>query len=178
MHQTRGHYRSAAASATVLLRSLTAAALLLATALPAQASIHHDILRKLRQLGVTVTVKPNCQRPMEGRYIYGRGRLEVCDHLTDAQARRVLTHEAVHVIQDCWYGSIGDGHTRPIGYSIAADVGTQEAKDFFFSIIRPRLRPHVNHINASASNAHRHFEIEAYALQDEPEIVYRFLTVC
>lgn len=137
-------------------------------------------MQQLQQLGVTVERRPSCGGPRE-LATYNRGANVLC--LSAALERqpalfsRVLNHEAVHVIQDCL-----DGLETPSSASLQQGLRSSGAfadrqlQGFFLQYLRAQGNlGHVVATTAALPQESRQLEIEAYALQADPDLVQRLL---
>jgi len=111
-----------------LFASLLAAASILAPSVAMAGNTPEDHLKLWKELqnqGVTTIYnhKVHCDGDSDGKYYIYSAMLIVCqDNMTNHLEEHTWTdndfdtlrHEAHHVVQDCAYGSIGDGKTGPI----------------------------------------------------------------
>jgi len=110
-----------------LFVSLLAAASILAPSVKAQnePDDHIELWNALQEVGVTTFYnhRLHCDEGIDGKYYIHSAMLVVCqDNMTSHLVERnwtendfdTLRHEAHHVVQDCAYGTLGDGITGPI----------------------------------------------------------------
>lgn len=162
------------------MKPLIALALILASATPVQASVYRNIFNGVQQAGVRIFYKDNCPKRIEGAYMAAKGVMILCSNNVGGQdLYRVLTHEAVHVLQDCFDGSIGDGRIQSMGHTLIERGQTQLVKEFAHEVIGPTLNDHkVKHVQSTVPKGDWASEYEAYSLQDRPEVVLELLKYC
>lgn len=167
------------------IRNLAVAALTACAfvGMPAQAGLNYEsIARKLESITITVETGVCDSDPnIAGTYNSRSNHLCISDRITDrAYYDEVILHELVHAIQDC----IGGGIYSPEMGSIASYIYggyTSEA-----AALHRNMRHDVNtrytrqHIRETidALGPEAYIELEAYALEDEPELVFELLNQC
>lgn len=133
-----------------------------------ESAVVEDAARRLMRRGVRFAVR-ECSPGIAGLYRSSERLLTICH----AAIRRGLTvetiaHEAVHVAQDCAYGSLGDSLSGPIYWRLReADPSTAAG---FLEVITSSLvsRDKSSHVLASSRNlraAGGASEIEAYGIE-------------
>ena len=113
------------------------------------------LLTALNRYGVTVVIAEPNRAGASGEWNPRRGELRI-SHSVVSQGtrsfRRVLNHEAIHVAQSCFGGSI---RSRPRALGLSRGIDTQAML-------------HLNGpVYAGITSSHRLLEEEAYANQDE-----------
>ena len=113
------------------------------------------LLTALNRYGVTVVIAEPNRAGASGEWNPRRGELRI-GHSVVSQGtrsfRRVLNHEAIHVAQSCFGGSI---RSRPRALGLSRGIDTQAML-------------HLNGpVYAGITSSHRLLEEEAYANQDE-----------
>jgi len=135
-----------------------------------------ELVGQLRALGVTVQIGGSCGSA-DQLAVYNMGANWLClgDALQEGAEERskVLHHELVHVVQDCL-----DGLATPTSLALAEglrSIGTlsqPQLNGFFLQYLRNQ--GNVKHVVAATAllpQESRQREIEAYALQADPELV-------
>ena len=170
-------------SRAVLGRLVVFAGLLAAWVLPASAaslSLRTDrLIDQLEQLGVVIDRLGRCGPGLErAAYNMGVNRLCLSQGLRDEPGLQldVLTHEAIHVVQDCL-----DGLETPSSSSISLMLQSQggfsraQVDKFFAHHLDPSTADHVLHVTQSLGPLQRRREVEAYALQGHTRMVESLL---
>lgn len=160
---------------TALAGAVGAAALLISTASSAEAVTRQQFLERLERIGVHI-VHNNC----DGSYgYYQPGSNVMCINevlLTQENLSlwdETVTHEAVHVVQDC-----ANGFQEPTLVSLlnwATEQGWETAalKQYMNDNISST---YIDHVNDMPAGERRNAEIEAYTLEDDPDLVYEMLS--
>ena len=88
----------------------------------------------------------------------------------------VLTHEAIHVVQDCLDG-LDTPTSSTISLMLQAQGGFSPAQvdKFFTHHLDPSTAGHVLHVTRSLGPLQRRREVEAYALQGQAGMVESLL---
>ena len=88
----------------------------------------------------------------------------------------VLTHEAIHVVQDCLDG-LDTPTSSTISLMLQAQGGFSSAQvdKFFAHHLDPSTADHVLHVTRSLGPLQRRREVEAYALQGQAGMVESLL---
>ena len=168
----------------MVTRLILAFALMLAWAAPARAvslSARTDrLLDRLHQLGVVIDRLERCGPGAErAAYNMGVNRLCLADGLRDEPGLQldVLTHEAIHVVQDCLDG-LETPSSSTISLMLQAQGGFSPAQvDRFLAHHLDRsTADHVLTVTQSLGPLQRQREIEAYALQSQTGMVESLLT--
>jgi hypothetical protein len=164
------------------IRAVLATALMLlpSTGVKADEAEYKKVFDGIYAAGATVNLVNNCPPKIEGAYYRSKGALFLCTNNTKGNALfRVLTHEAVHVVQDCIVGRVGDGHAQAIGLVIYDKGGSKLAENFAYNVIAPLLSENtINHVRSSEPKEKWAMELEAYALQNDPKTVISLLNLC
>ena len=168
----------------MVTRLILAFALMLAWAAPAQAvslSARTDrLINRLQQLGVVIDRLELCGPGAErAAYNMGVNRLCLAEGLRDEPGLQlnVLTHEAIHVVQDCLDG-LETPSSSTISLMLQAQGGFSLAQvDRFLSHHLDRsTADHVLTVTQTLGPLQRQREIEAYALQSQTGMVESLLT--
>ena len=170
-------------SRAVLGRLVVFAGLLAAWVLPASAaslSLRTDrLIDQLEQLGVVIDRLGRCGPGLErAAYNMGVNRLCLSQGLRDEPGLQldVLTHEAIHVVQDCL-----DGLETPSSSTISLMLQSQggfsraQVDKFFAHHLDPSRADHVLKVTQSLGPLQRRREVEAYALQGQTGMVESLL---
>ena len=158
------------------IASLAASALMLLTPTAAEAVTRDAFIERLREIGVTFT-SGDCNDGM-GSYKPGPNILCINDQLFAAGQSdlldETLTHEAVHVVQDCMDpgGFLSDSLTPIITSLEESDVDTDGLKDYVSKNLRPT---YIEFLNGIENYVVKTAEIEAYSLESDPDLVYKML---
>ena len=170
-----------------LIATITVASTL-ATVAPALSHLLHSapytkpLLRSIADAGVTVYHVSDCKNPnLRGLYLTDQAKLYICVNSinTPLQYQQVLTHEAVHVIQDCLSGSgVGDGVVHTVTWSVKTRLGDTRAKQFADVISSNLSDHHSSLVKRFYPESHYPLEFEAFSLQDSPKSVIYLLSVC
>lgn len=151
--------------------------------MPAAAGLNYEAIRqKLQSIDVTVETG-NCDGDptVAGVYNSLHNHLCISDEITDRQFYdEVIIHEIVHVIQDCVGGGI---HSRDMG-TIASWLHQgdySEIRQMHYNLFRQvqqrYTREHIEQ-TIEALGDRGVLEIEAYAMETQPELVFEFLDHC
>ena len=160
-----------------LLSSLAASALMLVSAMPAKAVTVSDFMKRLQTIGITV-IYDEC----DGAFgVYSPTRNEMCINaqLLDPTQRALfdetLTHESVHVIQDCMDedGGVDSDYLVPIinAFNLAGE-DTTKLKQYVAENLPEHLYSFLEDIEDEVIQK---AEIEAYSMESDPELVYDIL---
>ena len=164
-------------------RLLLAFALLVAWAAPARAislSARTDrLIDRLERLGVVIDRLERCGPGTErAAYSMGVNRLCLSQGLRDQPRLQldVLTHEAIHVVQDCLDG-LDTPSSSTISMMLQAQGGFSPAQvDRFLGHHLDRsTAAHVLAVTQSLGPLQRQREVEAYALQSQSGMVESLL---
>ena len=154
---------------------------------PAFASIDYDKLeRKLNSIGVTTMVQEQCTGTHGAMATYNSYTNVLC--VTEAtlktqqgQFDSVLRHETIHVIQDCIAG-MKNGHMGSVTYYMSqGDKKLEREMDrqVIQNLIDSNKLDHVLQIHGGTLDGPTAFiEVEAYALEDNHELVFNLLSKC
>jgi hypothetical protein len=165
------------------VRLLLAVALLASWAAPARAislSARTDrLIDRLEQLGVVIDRLERCGPGAErAAYNMGVNRLCLSQGLRDEPGLQldVLTHEAIHVVQDCLDG-LETPSSSTISLMLQAQGGFSPAQvDRFLTHHLDRsTADHVLTVTQSLGPLQRQREVEAYALQSQAGMVESLL---
>ena len=164
-------------------RLLASAACLVAWGVPAAAvsfSAQADhLIDRLQQLGVVIDRLDRCGPGLErAAYNMGVNRLCLSQGLRDEPGLQldVLTHEAIHVVQDCLDG-LDTPSSSTISLMLEAQGGFSPAQvdKFFAHHLDPSTADHVLQVTQSLGPLQRRREVEAYALQGHAGMVESLL---
>ena len=159
------------------ISSIAASALMLVSAAPAKAVTVGDFMQRLQTIGITV-VYGECDNSY-GMYSPVRNEMCINRDLLDPTKRALfdetLTHEAVHVIQDCMDkdGGVNGDYLIPIisAFNIAGE-DTTKLKQYVSENLPENMYDFLREIDDSVLQK---AEIEAYAMESDPELVYDIL---
>ena len=158
---------------------MLALALLASWASPARAislSARTDrLIDRLQQLGVVIDRLERCGPGAErAAYNMGVNRLCLSQGLRDEPGLQldVLTHEAIHVVQDCLDG-LETPSSSTISLMLQAQGGfsAEQVDKFFGHHLDPLAADHVLTVTQSLGPLQRRREVEAYALQGQTGMV-------
>ena len=165
------------------VRLLIPLALLVAWAAPVRAvslSAQTDrLVNRLEQLGVVIDRLERCGPGAErAAYNMGVNRLCLSKGLRDQPRLQldVLSHEAIHVVQDCL-----DGLETPSSSTISLMLQSQggfspeQVEKFFVHHLDTSTTAHVLVVTQSLGPLQRQREVEAYALQSQTGMVESLL---
>ena len=168
----------------MLIRLLLASALLAYWATPARAislSARTDrLIDRLEQLGVVIDRLERCGPGAErAAYNMGVNRLCLSQGLRDQPGLQldVLTHEAIHVVQDCL-----DGLDTPSSSTISLMLQSQggfspaQVDKFLSHHLDSSTADHVLAVTRTLGPLQRQREVEAYALQGQTGMVESMLS--
>ena len=164
-------------------RLLLSVALLVAWAAPAGAaslSVRTDrLIDRLQQLGVVIDRLDRCGPGAErAAYNMGVNRLCLSQGLRAEPGLQldVLTHEAIHVVQDCLAG-LETPSSSTISLMLQSQGGFSRAQvdKFFAHHLDPSTADHVLNVTQSLGPLQRRREVEAYALQSHTGMVESLL---
>jgi len=164
-------------------RLLLPIALLVAWGAPAHAvslSARTDhLIDRLQRLGVVIDRLDRCGPGAErAAYNMGVNRLCLSQGLRDEPGLQldVLTHEAIHVVQDCLAG-LDTPSSSTISLMLQSQGGFSPAQvdKFFAHHLDPSTVDHVLQVTQSLGPLQRRREVEAYALQGHTGMVESLL---
>jgi len=167
----------------LLIRLFLAFALLASSATPARAtslSARTDrLIDRLQQLGVVIDRLERCGPGAErAAYNMGVNRLCLSQGLRDQPELQldVLTHEAIHVVQDCLDG-LDNPSSSTISLMLQAQGGFSPAQvDLFLAHhLDASTANHVLTVTRSLGPLQSQREVEAYALQSQTSMVESLL---
>ena len=147
----------------------------------ASLSIRTDrLIERLESLGVAIDRLERCGPGRErAAYNMGVNRLCLSQGLRDEPGLQldVLTHEAIHVVQDCLAG-LDTPSSSTISLMLEAQGGFSPAQvdKFFAHHLDPSTADHVLQVTQSLGPLQRRREVEAYALQGHTGMVESLLT--
>ena len=151
-----------------------------APASSASLSVRTDrLINRLQSLGVVIDRLERCGPGAErAAYNMGVNRLCMSQGLRDEPGLQldVLTHEAIHVVQDCLDG-LDTPTSSTISLMLQAQGGFSPAQvdKFFTHHLDPSTADHVLHVTRSLGPLQRRREVEAYALQGQAGMVESLL---
>ena len=137
------------------------------------------LIERLESLGVAIDRLERCGPGAErAAYNMGVNRLCLSQGLRDEPGLQldVLTHEAIHVVQDCL-----DGLDTPSSSTISLMLESQggfsrvQVDKFFAHHLDPSTADHVLRVTQSLGPLQRRREVEAYALQGHAGMVESLL---
>jgi len=162
----------------MIIRKLVAATLAAATVLsaaPAEAVTRNQFVSRLKQIGVTLT-RGNCDGAY-GTYNPYSNTMCLNDQLFERGNEQVwdntITHEAVHVAQDCVNGFHEGTLVAFVNDMNARGLDTTKLKSFVSQKLDPSYIAYIKRID---DPARRDAEYEAYALESSPDLVYDMLS--
>ena len=165
------------------LRLLLPIALLVAWGAPAHAvslSARTDrLIDRLQQLGVVIDRLDRCGPGAErAAYNMGVNRLCLSQGLRNEPGLQldVLTHEAIHVVQDCLAG-LDTPSSSTISLMLQSQGGFSRVQvdKFFAHHLDSSTADHVLRVTQSLGPLQRRREVEAYALQGHTGMVESLL---
>ena len=175
------------------MKRLLATTLLLLGGLPAQAKGVHEwydankaapsrrqMVRLLTEHGISVSYRNGCGRNGTSLAHYRPGSNQLCVPSSEREFDSALSHEAVHVLQDCISpGGISDGQMVTIHSYLKRIKDHKLALDFKNGVHKSlRAFNDVPHIQKFYASHLRDMEAEAYALEHNPRFVYGVLKTC
>ena len=137
------------------------------------------LMERLQLLGVVIDRLDRCGPGRErAAYNMGVNRLCLSQGLRDEPGLQldVLTHEAIHVVQDCLAG-LQTPSSSTISLMLEAQGGFSPAQvdRFFAHHLDPSTADHVLQVTQSLGPLQRQREVEAYALQGQTGMVESLL---
>lgn len=155
----------------------------------AEAALNHTaIVEKLRSIGVT-TSYGECagdgHHPPAGVLgSYNSKDNHFCISktvTTTEQLDEVVTHELVHVVQDCIAGGIGSPNLGSITRYLSGGDTVHETlldQGLIGTLLRQNKMDHVEKYTAHMPDSAKFTEIEAYSLENSPLFVLKLLSNC
>ena len=137
------------------------------------------LIDRLQRLGVVIDRLERCGPGAErAAYNMGVNRLCLSKGLRDEPGLQldVLTHEAIHVVQDCL-----DGLETPSSSTISLMLQSQggfssaQVDKFFAHHLDPSTADHVLKVTQTLEPLQRRREVEAYSLQSQTGMVESML---
>jgi len=134
----------------------------------------------MRTLGVTIYGESRCGPP-DAFGSYEPASNYIClatSQIPDeAMLTEAITHEAVHVIQDCLDGGLSSSRMRSIGDYLISERGlSPDAVARQFKRLHTGSIWHTRHILQKTNRRSGEMEFEAYSLQNGPARVSKLLT--
>lgn len=155
--------------------SLSAVALLLSSAGTAEAVTRQQFIERLQRIGVEI-VHGRC----DGSYGYYLPDTNVmCIHeslLKDENMPlwdETVTHEAVHVVQDCANGFQERTLVSLLNWATEKGWETASLKEYMNDNISST---YIDYVNGMPAGERRNAEIEAYTLEKDSDLVYQMLS--
>ena len=154
------------------------------TVTPGEAVTRNEFVARLKTIGVELirhdTCQPEGEEPVFGSYDAGTNTMCVNNSLFEAGNEALwdetVTHEAVHVMQDCINGFDEGTLVSFIDHAIENGIDTEPLREFVSKNLSPNYYEFINSIE---NGFIRDVEIEAYALEQSPDLVYDMLSsVC
>ena len=139
-----------------------------------------QFIRLLTDHGLDISYKNGCGHSGTSLAHYRPGSNTMCLPNTEKAFDSALTHEAVHVLQDCLSpNGLRDDRMVTI-HSYLKRVNDDETAADFKAGVKESLRvlDDIEHIQHHYKSAHRDAEAEAYALEHNPRFVYGLLKIC
>ena len=139
--------------------------------LPAQAITRQTMLNLIAKVGVSVSRRPTCGSNGEAAAHYEPGNNAIC--IAESQYRdtrfwdQALTHEAMHMVQDCMAG-LDNAMLTTLAHNVRYERGV-------VALIRQRGSRWVPLIKRHYRPADYAIELEAFALQDRPALVAKLI---
>ena len=141
-----------------------------------------DFVQLLQRNGIRISYKTGCGRSGKALAVYSPHQNTMCLPETAASFDEALTHETVHVLQDCLTdGGLADSRMTTVHAFLrrVQDPGGTEADDFKTGVKESLAYfndvPHIQH---HYKTHHRDTEAEAYALEHNPRMVYDLTKTC
>ena len=154
------------------------------TVTPGEAVTRNEFVARLKQIGVNLVHHPTCQpaglEPVFGMYNPSTNTMCINSELfapgQEALWDETVTHEAVHVMQDCINGFDEETLVSFLDYALENDHDTTKLREYMTKNLSP---DYYEFINAIEDGHIRDAEIEAYALESDPQLVYEMMeSVC
>ena len=160
-----------------ILSALAASALMLVSTAPAKAVTVGDFMKRLQTIGITV-VYEDCDGAF-GMYSPVTNEMCINAQLLDPTKRALfdetLTHESVHVVQDCMDedGGVDSHYLIPIinAFNIAGE-DTTKLKQYVSENFPDHLYSFIEDMDDEVLQK---AEIEAYAMETDSPLVYDIL---
>jgi len=155
-----------------------------AMATPREYNSYQDITEKLNSIGVTTMVQDQCAGAVGVMATYNSFTNVLCvtrQANNSDQLLSVVLHETVHVIQDCIAGGIQDGNLGSVTrYLSNGDRAQEKLMDnaLLNDLHNRGLLEHAIKAAGGLNHQAAFIEIEAYALQNDPEAVFKLLNRC
>jgi len=135
---------------------------------------------QIRALGITISVKTRCGLS-NSIGTYDSTNNHIClakSKIPDkAMLTEVITHEAVHAIQDCLGGGLVSSSERSIGDYLISEHGlSPDAVARQFKQLHTGSIWHTRHILQKTDRRTGEMEFEAYSLENDPARVSQLLT--
>ena len=151
------------------------------TVTPGEAVTRNEFIARLKHVGVTLVQHPTCQdyglEPVFGTYNASTNTMCINSDLfepgQEALWDETVTHETVHVIQDCINGFDEETLVSFISHAIENDLDTEPLVEYVSKNLSPNYYEFVQGIEDGFI---RDVEIEAYALEGNPQLVYEMMS--
>jgi hypothetical protein len=139
------------------------------------------MIRQLQSAGVNVVLKEHCIENLYGHYHKSKRQVTLCKRSADnGLLVETITHEMVHVIQDCLEGRLGDNQSTSL-YVYSLQQGEPRQADRLKNGVLSKLKRRYKSIDLPEllDPNLKVQEYEAYALEDNPDqVVKLFRSAC
>ena len=138
--------------------------------------------KKLNSIGVTTMVQEKCSYNDGHLATYNAYTNVMCitTEVTDQDLPTVLAHESVHVLQDCIAGMSNGQFSSITRYLSNGDRAKEKQMDRMLiqRLHDENLINHVITVTGGLTKLGAFSEVEAYALQHDPDAVFELLAEC
>lgn len=168
----------------MIVQQLITAAALTATGLatPSQSITRQDLIRQLNSIGVQVHANRNCGASHQNNHaIYHYDRNTICLSSNTLNNTKLLdqslTHESMHVVQDCVAGIDNEFYMPLTTYFRKIKIEPRKIEQWRQAVLRElRRRGSIDHVrNVTVDSLHADVEAEAYAFENHPDDVHALL---
>ena len=160
----------------------TATLLIIALPLSASAATRHELITQLNNIGIDIRTSESCGAKGQNNYAtYHYSLNQICLAKTtskdEALINQSLTHESMHVVQDCVAGLDNQYYIPLTAYyrkiSVEPEKITRWRKAILAELKRRGTIEHVR--NVTMDSHHADIEAEAYAFENHPKDVVALL---
>jgi len=154
----------------------------LSLAVEAFAVSRQDLINQLSEIGIEISTEKRCGAQQQNNYAtYHYNLNKIClseeSGKNNSLSKQSLTHESMHVVQDCVAGIDNEYYMPLTAYyrKIKIDPG-KIAKWRMAVLSELKRRGTIEHVrNVTVDSLHADIEAEAYAFENHPDDVFALL---
>lgn len=168
----------------MMVQQLIHAATLLLFALPlsVSAATRQELITQLNEIGIDIRTSQNCGAEQQNNYAtYHYNLNQICLSTTTSKSNELLdqslTHESMHVVQDCVAGIENQYYMPLTAYYRKISVDPKKIARWRLAVLAElKRRGTIEHVrNVTLDSLHADIEAEAYAFENHPADVVALL---